>query len=395
MGPDESMPTAWLEAVFAQLPDGVVIHQDGEIQACNAAGAALFGATVEEMVGRQVFDFIAPPSKQAVTSGMAQKDSGTYVALGRRLDGSEVPLRARGQTLETPQGTIRMAHLSALDADDKELDALRDALEQRDEVLRLKETSRFKTQILNTTAHELNTPLTPVRLQLHLLKTGALGQLGQRHNKAIGIIDRNIERLSFLVNDILDVARLESGRLQINRTPMEVAPVLEEAVESFEETAHRVGVKLQLDAGPNLVLDADKDRITQVIFNIVGNALKFTPEGGHVRIGWHAVGDAARIEITDTGPGLKPEQIDRLFEPFSRVHDTQHSTIVGTGLGLYICKGLMDAHDGSIEALSDGPGKGATFAIQVPLSKEIPMPAKKTARQKPLDPLAQRLRELI
>lgn len=394
VGPKQPLSPAWLDALFQQLPEGVVVHEEGIIRACNPA-AAIFGVSPEEMVGRPVFDFIAKSSQAAVKQQMSAPEPGSYVALGQHQDGSEVPVRVRPRTIETPEGAMRVVMMSAIDAEEADLDQLREALEQEDEVLRLKETSRFKTQILNTTAHELNTPLTPVRLQLHLLKTGALGQMSQRHTKAVGIIDRNIERLSFLVNDILDVARLESGRLEVHRAPVPVAAILEEAIESFEETARRVGVKLQLDAGPDMVLDADKDRITQIIFNLVGNALKFTPEGGRVRIGWRGDGDMARIEVKDTGPGLDADQIEQLFEPFSRVHDTKHSTIAGTGLGLYICKGLIDAHGGAIEALSDGPGKGATFAIHVPLSQENPMPAKKTARRKSLDPLAQRLRELI
>ena len=370
-----------------------MLHDGTTVQACNQAAAELFGYSRDELLGMSLVALIAKSSRTEVSQRMGDADTGAYVALGLHADGSEMPMRVHGRALNDE---LRMVTLCPVQAEEDDLAELREALEQKDEVLRLKETSRFKTQILNTTAHELNTPLTPVRLQLHLLKTGALGQLNERHGKAIGIIDRNIERLSFLVNDILDVARLESGRIDIKRSPVDLAPIIDEALESFYETARRVGVELRLERGVGLVLDADKDRINQVIFNILGNALKFTPEGGEVVVRCLEADGAARIEVQDTGPGLDQEQIERLFEPFSRVHDTTHSTIAGTGLGLYICKGLVEAHGGHIEALSPGPGKGATFAINIPLSQDaVPVPQPETPRKKGLDPLAQRLRELI
>lgn len=374
----------------------MVVHDGTVVRAVNEAAAALLQRDVDELVGHPLAPLISEASRADVEARFQRSDESHFVGMLQRADGTEMPVRVTPRHVELNGESLRISVLDPLDVVKEDMGQLRDAMAREDELRRLKETSQFKTQILNTTAHELNTPLTPVRLQLHLLKTGALGALGQRHAKAVGIIDRNIERLSYLVNDILDVARLESGRLEVNPAPMPLSAALEETMESFEETARRVGVKLRHASDVGIMVHADRDRLTQVLFNLVGNALKFTPEGGQVALEAYMENDMACIDVKDTGPGLTAEQIGKLFQPFSRVHDTQHSTIAGTGLGLYICKGLMDAHEGQIEARSDGPGKGSTFTIRVPLS-DVPQPARRPralSRARP-DPLAERLRELI
>lgn len=382
------------DVLFHQSPAATLVHDGTKVRACNEAAAQLLGIPLEDMEGKPLEPLISEASRDDVRARFQRGDESTFIGMIRRADGQEVPARVTPRHLTLDGEVLRLAVFDPIQDDDD--GALRDAVAREAELRRLKENSRFKTQILNTTAHELNTPLTPVRLQLHLLTTGALGALGDRHSKAIGIIDRNIERLSYLVNDILDVARLESGRLDVNLRPVPLAGALDETMESFEETARRVGVRLRQSTDIGIMVHADRDRLTQVLFNLVGNALKFTPEGGRVDLRAHTESGQAVIEVADTGPGLTADQIGRLFQPFSRVHDTQSSTIAGTGLGLYICKGLMDAHEGTIEATSAGPGKGSTFTIRIPLS-DVPQPtprAKPLARPRP-DPLAERLRELI
>jgi signal transduction histidine kinase len=199
-----------------------------------------------------------------------------------------------------------------------------------------------------------------------------------------------------LVNDILDVARLDSGRLELNLKPIPLNDIIADGLESYAETARRVGVVLGHEGEEPLVVMADPERLIQVLYNLVGNALKFTPAGGHVTVRSEQADGAALVHVTDTGPGLSKEQMGRLFQPFSRVHDTQQSTVAGTGLGLFICKGIMDAHGGSVTVASPGPGKGATFTVRIPLAAVGQAPEPR-ARPKPkqVDALAERLRELI
>ncbi|MBI2078835.1 MAG: hypothetical protein HYT80_10795, partial [Euryarchaeota archaeon] len=145
---------------------------------------------------------------------------------------------------------------------------------------RLRELERYKTQFVNTAAHELNSPLTPVKLQLHLLKTTQAKGLDEKQAASLKIIDRNVDRLVGLVADILDAARLQADRLLVRKEPVDLHRLAVDAVESSREAAKRAGVELDLESRPGLILEADPDRISQVLFNLINNAVKFTPEGG-------------------------------------------------------------------------------------------------------------------
>ena len=397
---DEGLKPASFEAFFRGAAVALFVHDGDRILACNDALASLFGCTRADIEGGPMWRFVDPASVDVVERHL-QEDPKAYEAIALRPDGSSFAVIVRPSEMRLDGSKVRIVAMEDAAQRDQDLAKVRDEITHKEEMRRLRETNEFKTHLLNTTAHELNTPLTPVRLQLHLLQSGALGPLAERQKKALSILDRNAARLSFLVNDILDVARLESGRMEVNRTPQRLGALLSDSIESYEETARRVGVQLQLDASADAVVDVDGDRITQVLYNLVGNALKFTPDGGRVVVRTRMDDGQAIIEVQDDGPGLTADQIGRLFQPFSRVHDTQQSTVAGTGLGLYICKGIVDAHGGAVEAISPGPGRGCTFRVTLPLAQEAPVevapqPAPQPARKEaPVDALAQRLRELI
>ncbi|HWG90537.1 MAG TPA: HAMP domain-containing sensor histidine kinase [Candidatus Thermoplasmatota archaeon] len=265
---------------------------------------------------------------------------------------------------------LAWAYAVALNRADRERDiAERErqaAAERLAELERLKQVNQFKTNLLNTASHELNTPLTPLKLQVHLLRSPQTGPLTERQRRAVDVLDRNILRLSLLVQDVLDVARLQGGTLPLHRQPVDFNRIVLEAVESFQEQADQKGIKLETRAEGERVLDLDGQRITQVVFNLLSNALKFTPPGGTILVETGRVGEEGVIRVRDTGMGLTPSQMSRLFQPFSQVHDTMQETRSGAGLGLYICKGIVEQHGGRITVASPGPGKGATFEVSLP-----------------------------
>lgn len=282
-------------------------------------------------------------------------------------------------------------------------DQVRKEAAQQEEMRKLREMNDLKTQLLNTAAHELNTPMTPVRLQLHLLKSG-LGELNERQQRAVGVLDRSVDRLGLLIDDILDVARLQSGKLKVEPEPTSVREMLQDVVETFQEAATQVGVKLELEPGDDITVMADNRRITQVLTNFASNALKFTPEGGTVSVGCRMRKGRAEVWFKDTGRGLDAEQISRLFQPFSQVHDTKSVTARGSGLGLYICKGILDNHAGTIGVTSEGHGKGSRFHFTLPTTDEqpdvpqeepTPIPAPQPIAGTAPTALSKRLRELI
>ncbi len=223
----------------------------------------------------------------------------------------------------------------------------------------LKEVNRFKTQFINTAAHELATPLTPIRLQLHNLRADTRPE---RRQHAMDLLERNVARLGLLVQDLLDGARLQSNQLAIERKPVELAALVGEAVRNQTVVAQPKGVRIELEpSGGPMWTQGDARRLAQVVDNLLANAVKFTPEGKAVHVRCvHASGGVA-VFVRDEGIGIDPRKQDRLFQPFSQVHDTSQQTRAGSGLGLYISKGIIEAHGGRIGMESQGLGHGATF----------------------------------
>jgi signal transduction histidine kinase len=231
---------------------------------------------------------------------------------------------------------------------------------QAREVERLRELDRFKTDFLNAAAHELNTPLTPLQLQLHiLLKADEMGNAEAR-SRALGIIQRNVERMALLVQDMLDVARLQSGRLAIQRQPADLAAVLREAIETYRPPADAKGIRIDVEGPESLVVAIDPKRTSQILYNLVSNAIKYTPPEGRITVRYGGDDTQVRIEVQDTGLGFSAEQLGRMFSPFGQAHVSQVSA-PGTGLGLFISRGIAERHGGRLDASSPGPGQGATF----------------------------------
>lgn len=239
------------------------------------------------------------------------------------------------------------------------------ALERLLQIQELKEANQAKAELLRTAGHELNTPLSTVHSLLSLLKGGELGPLNEEQGRAVAMLHRNVERLARLVRDVLETARLQSGRLALRPRPHDVAEVVDEAVASFREQARQAGVTLEASVRPGLRVVGDPERLTQVLFNLLGNALKFTPQGGRVVVTAGPEDGRAVVRVQDSGIGLDAEQVGRLFQPFARVHGDARP---GNGLGLYISKSIVAQHGGQLWAESDGPGRGATFVVALPLA---------------------------
>lgn len=241
------------------------------------------------------------------------------------------------------------------------------------QIERLRELNQMRIHFINTAAHEFATPLTPLRLQTSLLLAEKLGTLTDKQRRAIEMLDRNMERLGQLVRDVLDVSRIEAGRFSVQKDHIDLAEIAHHAVESVMASATGAGVQLSYEGLDSLAIEGDKDRLTQVFLNLLTNALKFTPHGGHVTVHLTAEGSNAVVQVQDSGRGIAPEKMNKLFQPFSQVHDTSQETRSGTGLGLSICQGIVAQHGGRIWAESAGLGLGTKFSFLIPLATEMPM----------------------
>lgn len=249
-------------------------------------------------------------------------------------------------------------------------------LSQMKEIEHLRKIQDFRARFVNTAAHELNTPLTPIRIQMHMLE-GRLRTHGQDRDLAsLAVLKRNFTRFERLVQDLLDVARLESQKLMINRGRVDLGGLLRDVAADHRDSFEAKGLTLDLDAQYVRAVHADPHRITQTLSNLLNNAGRYTPAGGKVTIRARPKPSGVVVCVEDTGAGLTKQQIKRLFLPFSQVSEAQDAK-EGTGLGLYICKGIVDLHGGAIWCESDGPGKGSRFSFSLPYDEQRPSHAEK------------------
>ncbi|HEY9282981.1 MAG TPA: PAS domain S-box protein, partial [Pyrinomonadaceae bacterium] len=228
------------------------------------------------------------------------------------------------------------------------------------------EVNRLKDEFLATLSHELRTPLTAVLGWTRLLGTGQLD--AETSKRAMETIERNAQSQVQLIDDILDVSRIIRGKLRLNVRPVELAPVIESAVDSVRPAAEAKGIRLQVvldrQAGP---VSGDPDRLQQVVWNLLSNAIKFTPKEGRVQVLLARVDSQLEVTISDTGQGIAPSFLPYVFDRFRQADPTTTRTHGGLGLGLAIVRHLVELHGGSVRAESAGEGSGSTFRVLLPL----------------------------
>jgi signal transduction histidine kinase len=233
----------------------------------------------------------------------------------------------------------------------------------------LAKLSELKSAFVSTVSHELRTPLTSIKNAIDLIRTGKAGPLTPHQVRFLDMAKRNQDRLAAIIDDLLDLSRIEAGRLEYRFEELDAASLLAEVREAFEPLAIAAEVTLEVEAADPAPVLADPKRLTQVLTNLAGNALKFTPAGGRVTLSARAVGPWIELAVTDTGPGIPESDRERIFEPFFQSHgpgrDHLTRTARGTGLGLSISRELARAQGGEL-TLESTPGVGSRFAVRLP-----------------------------
>lgn len=225
--------------------------------------------------------------------------------------------------------------------------------------------ARIKDDFVSTLSHELRTPLNAI--------LGWVGVLRQDRkpetlNKALEVIDRNSRRQSQMIDDLLDMGRILSGKMRLEVQRVELASVIEEAILSAQPSADAKGVRLLKTLGSAAIVRGDPGRLQQVVWNLLSNAIKFTPRGGQVQVTLHKVNSHVHIQVSDTGSGIAPDLVSEVFERFRQADASTTRRHGGLGLGLSIVKSLVELHGGSVDAASDGENSGATFTVRLPLA---------------------------
>jgi signal transduction histidine kinase len=231
---------------------------------------------------------------------------------------------------------------------------------------RLREADRLKDEFVALISHDLRTPLTSILGYLELTLEDA--ELTGTQRGYLEVVDRNAQRLLRLVSDLLFVARLEAGQLELQQSELDLAAVVRQSVSEAEPRAAAAGIELTCETEPVPPLNADKGRIFQLLDNLVSNAIKFTPDGGSVRVSVTAANGAVLLEVADTGMGIPSDEQRRLFERFFRASTASERQIQGTGLGLYIARAIVEAHGGDISFESE-LGRGTAFRIEMPVER--------------------------
>ncbi len=334
-------------------PSGMImIDAAGAIQMVNAETEKLFGYRREDLIGQSI-DLLMPPrlrgrAKFIDHPGIRQTGLGGELS-GLRKDGTEFPVEVGLNPIETNEGLVVLGTVV--------------------DISKRKRVERLKDEFVATVSHELRTPLTSIAASLGLLAGGAAAQLPGNVGRLIGIAHANSRRLVRLINDILDVEKIEFGKVAFNLGRVDVRSLIERTIEANREFANGFGVRLRLDAGSGESdVTADSDRLTQVVTNLISNAVKFSPAGQEVIVAIQARDDAIRITVRDHGPGIPDHFKPRVFEKFAQADATDARQKGGTGLGLSIVKQIVAKLDGEV-GFDDAPGGGTIFHVDLPLWK--------------------------
>jgi PAS domain S-box-containing protein len=230
--------------------------------------------------------------------------------------------------------------------------------------------NQAKSEFLANMSHEFRTPLNAIIGFSEILEDGMLGTLNERQLRSASHIADSGKHLLDLVNELLDLTKVEAGKMELQLSPVAVAPLLSMSMSMLGEKAMNKGLQMEFNIEDELagtMIEADGVKLKQVMFNLLSNAVKFTPAGGSIRVHARKDGDDILVSVSDTGIGLKPEDKERIFSPFEQVESAYSSKREGTGLGLALIRRLVEIHEGRIWVESEGPGKGSTFTFSIPM----------------------------
>lgn len=226
---------------------------------------------------------------------------------------------------------------------------------------------QVKTNLINTVAHELNTPLTPITLKVALLKDGRFGPLTPEQGQVLDSVSRNLDKLAALVDQVVLSTQIQTGQLRPIPVPTPVDDWLRSAAGRFAPQAEEEARPFAVNSDTHAVVAMDRSRMDRVLAALLGNAFRFSGKGDPVEVTATTAGNRLVVQVRDGGMGFTPEQAQLLFQPMRQPHDPHSHTQVGAGLSLFVAKGIVEAHGGHLWASSAGPGQGSTFALDIPL----------------------------
>jgi PAS domain S-box-containing protein len=350
----------------------MIISTDMEdrILTWNRGAKIIFGYGKDEVMGKHLSILLPPERVLALEEVRAKVQiSGTLRDLevrGRKKDGKMIYLSLSVSPIRDPEekiaGFLRVA---------------KDITEKKRYERRLKELDKMKSDFVSNVSHELRTPLTSIKGSVDNMLDGLTGSLNEKQIRYLVRIKSNTDRLSRLINDLLDLSRIEAGRIEVRPTTLPLTELVTEVAEHLKPLAGQKLIQIEVPAADSSITAwADRDKTTQVLMNLIGNAIKFSPQGGKIAVIIEKHGnDWVQVSVADRGPGILLEEANKIFAKFYQIADTDKQRPKGSGLGLAISKALVEMHGGKIWVESE-LGRGSTFSFtlpaQQPLKIEVP-----------------------
>ncbi len=342
--------TAELSAILDNAAEAIVtFNADGGIERANPATAQLFDYPLEKLFERHITDLIPQIDWSCVPSADGRREVSGY-----RKDGSPVTLEMTLSRMDIRGRVLFTCMLHDISS--------------------RKEAERLKNEFVSTVSHELRTPLTSISGSLALIAGGVVGDVSSDVLELVNIAKDNAGRLTLLVNDILDIEKLESGKIDVVCSTQDLLNIVQQALVQNRGYANRYGIEVKLDETrlPDrpILVNVDPSRLLQVMANLLSNAIKFSPTDGRVEVSVEMVNGDSRVTVRDRGPGIPDDFRERIFEKFAQADGGNTRARGGSGLGLSISKAIVERFGGTLR-FDSTPGDGSTFYFVLPIAKPI------------------------
>ena len=364
-----------LAGIVSSAMDAIItVDEDQRVVLFNEAAERMFGCPAAEAMGQPLNRFIPDRFRGAHTEHVRRfgETGGTSRAMGRlsalaalRADGTEFPIEAAISSIEI--GGRRLYTVIHRDITErKRAEAEREQLAQEQVARAAAEAAnRSKDEFLAMVSHELRSPLNAILGYTRMLRSGPVDR--DAISNVTAVVERSAKAQLQIIEDLLDSARIITGKLRIEMEPIDLVPVLESALDTVRAAAEAKGITLVANFGPAPEETlGDSTRLQQVVWNLLTNAVKFTPESGRIELRMEGAADNIRITVSDTGEGIEPDFLPFVFDRFRQADPSSARRVGGLGLGLSLVKHLVELHGGTITAASEGVGRGSTFTVMLP-----------------------------